>query len=85
MHGILLPCLGWCSQLLLRIVGEAAKLDMQSVCPSLAASREHFAQRGNVASSGLFYRYYFGRCFFNDKFFSSFLLILTKFLFWEED
>ena len=31
--------------------------------PSLAASLEQLAHRGNVASLSLFYRYYFGRYF----------------------
>ena len=48
MYGILLLRVGWCPQLLLG--------------PSLAASLEPLAYCRNVASLGLFYRYYFGRC-----------------------
>ena len=34
----------------------------RTVSPSLAASLEALAHRGNVASLSLFYWYYFGRC-----------------------
>ena len=47
MYGILLSCLGWCSQ---------------SGGPSFAASLEPLAHCQNVASLSLFYSYYFGRC-----------------------
>ena len=51
---MLLSCLGWCPKLLLGIC--------RTVGPSLAASLEPLAHRGNVASLSRFYRYYFGRC-----------------------
>ena len=54
--------LGWFPQLLLGLVRQATKTDMQIVGPSLPASVEPLAHRRNVASSSLFYRYYFGRC-----------------------
>ena len=41
---------------------QVAKTNMQDCFPSLAASLEPLAHRGNVASRSLFYRYYFGRC-----------------------
>ena len=61
MYGILLSRLGWCPQLLLGIVRQATKMDMQD-CWSFTCcfSLEPLAHRRNVAS--LFYRYYFGRC-----------------------
>ena len=62
MYGILLSHLGWCPQLLLGIVRQATKTDMQDCWSSLAASLEPFAHHWNVASLSLFYRYYFGTC-----------------------
>ena len=61
MHGLLLSCLGQCSQLLLGIVGQATKTNSRTVGPLPAASLEPLAHRGNVASLRLFYRYCFGR------------------------
>ena len=37
-------------------------MDMQDFIPSLDASLELLANRWNVASLSLFYKYYFGRC-----------------------
>ena len=62
MYGILLLRLGWCPYLLLGIVGQATKTNMQGVGPSLAASLEPLAHHQNVANISLFFRYYFGRC-----------------------
>ena len=62
MYGILLSRLAGCPQLLLGIVRQATKTDLQLVGPSLAASLEPLAHCRNVASLSLFYRYYFGRC-----------------------
>ena len=65
MNGILLSRLGWYSQLLLGIVRQTMKTDMQEcriVGPSLAASLEPLAHRQNVTSLILFYRYYFDKC-----------------------
>ena len=60
MYRILSSSLGWCPYLLLGNVRQATKTNIQK--PSLAASLEPLALRGNVASLSLFYRYYFGRC-----------------------
>ena len=62
MYGILLPRLGRCTQLLLGFVRKVAKRICRVVGPSLAASFEPLAHCQNVASLGLFYRYYFGIC-----------------------
>ena len=61
MYWILLSRLGWRPLLLFGIVGQAPK-NCRTVGPSLAASLEPLTHRQNVASSSLFYRYYFGRC-----------------------
>ena len=57
MYGILLSCLGWCPQLLLRVARQAAKAVARQ-----AASLEPLAHCQNVASLSLSCRYYFGRC-----------------------
>ena len=62
MYGMLLSCLDWCPQLLLGIVRQATKTNMQDCWSSLAASLEPLPHRRNVASLSLFYRCYFGRC-----------------------
>ena len=62
MYRILLPCLGWCPQLVLGTVRQATKKICSTVGPSLAASLEPLDHCQNVASLSLFYRYYFGRC-----------------------
>ena len=64
MYGILLSRLGWLPYLVLGVVEEAAKSNMQDFwpCSSLAASLEPLDHRRNVASLSLFYEYYFGRC-----------------------
>ena len=62
MYGIL-SGLGGYPWLLLGIVRQATKMNIcRTVGPSLAASLEPLAHRGNVASISLFYRCYFGRC-----------------------
>ena len=62
MYGILLSHLGWCPQLLPELLDKLQKRICRIVGLSLAASLEPLAHRRNVASLGLFYRYYFGRC-----------------------
>ena len=61
MYGILLSCLGWFPQLLLRIVRQATKRICRTVGHSLAAPVEPLAHRQNVAISRLSCRYYLGR------------------------
>ena len=63
------PCIEYCchvwagaSSCYLELLGKLQKRICRTVGPSLAASLEPFAQRRNVASLSLFYRYYFGRC-----------------------
>ena len=64
MYGILLSCLGWCPKLLLGIVRQGTKTDMQDCFgPSPAGSLQPLDHHRNVASLSLFFRYYFGRCF----------------------
>ena len=46
----------------LELLDKVKKWICRTVGPSLAASLEPLAQRRNVASLNLFYRYYFGRC-----------------------
>ena len=46
----------------LELLDKLQKRLCRIVGPSLAASVEPLAHRWNVASSSLFYRYYFGRC-----------------------
>ena len=46
----------------LKLLDKLQKLICRTVGPSLAASLEPLGHRRNVASSGLFYWYYFGRC-----------------------
>ena len=46
----------------LELLDKLQKWICRTVGPSLAASLEPLAHRRNVASSSLFYRYYFGRC-----------------------
>ena len=46
----------------LELLDKLQKRICRTVGPSLAASLETLAHRGNVASLSLFYRYYFGRC-----------------------
>ena len=63
MYGILLSCLGWCPWLLIGIVRQAIKTNMQDChCPSLAASLEPLGHCQNMTSLNIFSRYYFGRC-----------------------
>ena len=56
MYGILLSHLGWCPYLLLGIVRQAIKINMQDIGPSLAASLEPLAHPLNVASLSLFHQ-----------------------------
>ena len=46
----------------LELLEKLQKLICRAVCSSLAASLEPLAQRQNMASLSLLYRYYFGRC-----------------------
>ena len=46
----------------LELLDKLQKWICRTVGPSLAASLEPLAHRGNVASLSLFYMYYFGRC-----------------------
>ena len=48
----------------LELLDKLQKRIYRTVSSSLAASLEPLAQRRNVASLDLFYRYYFGRCSF---------------------
>ena len=48
----------------LEFLDKLQKRISRTVRPSLAASLEPLSHRGNVASLSLYYRYYFGRCFF---------------------
>ena len=64
------PCIKYCCHVwacapscYLKLLDKLQKRICRTVGPSLAASLEHLAHRGNVASLSLFYRYYFGRCY----------------------
>ena len=46
----------------MELLDKLQKQIFRTVGPSVAASLESLAHRRNVASLGLFYRYYFGRC-----------------------
>ena len=48
----------------LELLDKLQKRISRTVRPSLAASHEPLGHCGNVASLSLYYRYYFGRCFF---------------------
>ena len=63
------PCMEYCCHVwagapscYLELLGKLQKRICRIAGPSLAASLEPLAHRGNVASLSLFYRYYFGRC-----------------------
>ena len=63
------PCMEYCCHVwagapscYLELLDKLQKRICRIVGPSLAASLEPLAHRGNVASLSLFYRYYFGRC-----------------------
>ena len=63
------PCIEYCCHVCagapscyLELLDKLQKQICRTVGPSLAASLEPLAHRGNVASLSLFYRYYFGRC-----------------------
>ena len=65
------PCMEYCCHVwagapscYLELLDKLQKRICRTVGPSLAASLEPLAHRQNVASSSLFYRYYFGRCSF---------------------
>ena len=62
MYGIVLSCLGWCPQLLLGIVREATKMDMQDCWSFTCCFSWTLGSSSNVANLSFFYRYYFGRC-----------------------
>ena len=64
MHEILLCCHVWAGapNCYLELLDKLQKQICRTVGPSLAASLEPFAYPRNVASSYLFYTYYFGRC-----------------------
>ena len=47
----------------LEFLDKFQKQICRTVCPSIAASLELLAHRGNVGSLTLFYRYVFGRCY----------------------
>ena len=63
------PCMEYCYHFqagapscYLELFDKLQKRKYRTVGPSLAASHEPLAPRGDVASLSLFYRYYFGRC-----------------------
>ena len=63
------PCMEYCchvwagaSSCYLELLDKLQKRICRTVGPSLAASFEHLADRRNLASLSLFYRYYFGKC-----------------------
>ena len=63
------PCTEYCCYIwdgvpscYLKLLDKLQKRICRTVGPSLGASFELLAHRRNVASSSLFYRYYFGRC-----------------------
>ena len=60
------PCMQYCCHVLAGapscFLGKLQKRICRTVGPSLAASLEPLADRRNVVSLSLFYRYYFGRC-----------------------
>ena len=63
------PCIEYCCHVwagtpsyYLELLEKLQKRICRTVGPSLAASLELLAHRGNVASISLFYRCYFGRC-----------------------
>ena len=63
------PCMEYCCPFwdgapncYLELLDKLQKRICRTVGPSLAASLKPLAHRQNVASSSLFYRYYFGRC-----------------------
>ena len=65
------PCMEYCCHVwagapscYLELLDKLQKRICRTVGPSLAASLEPQAHRRNVACLSLFYRYYFGRCFF---------------------
>ena len=62
MYGILLSRLGWSPSCYLELLDKLQKHICRTAGPSLAASLEPLAHRRNLASLGLFYRNYFGRC-----------------------
>ena len=66
---IICPCMEYCCHICadtpsccLALLDKLQKRICWIVGPSLAASLQSLAQRQNVASFSLFYRYYFGRC-----------------------
>ena len=61
MYGIMLSRLGWCPYLLLGIVRQAAKTNMQDCWSFSCCFAWIRGSRWNVVSLSLFYRYYVGR------------------------
>ena len=63
LYGILLSRLGLVpTRCYLELLGKQQKQICRTAGLSVAASLEPLAHHRNVASSSLFYRYYFGRC-----------------------
>ena len=65
------PCMEYCCHVWAgapscywELLDKLQKRICRTAVPSLAASLETLAHRRNIASLSLFYRYYFGRCFF---------------------
>ena len=63
------PCMEYCCHVwagvpscYLALLDKLQKRIRRTVGPSLAASLEPLAHRGNLATLSLFFRYYFGRC-----------------------
>ena len=62
MYGIILSCLGWCTNSYLELVDKLQKGICRTVDPSLAASLEPLAHHEIVANLSLFCGYHFGIC-----------------------
>ena len=66
---IIQPCMEYCCHVwagvpswYLELLDKLQKRTRRTVGPSLPASLEPLAHRGNLATLSLFFRYYFGRC-----------------------
>ena len=62
MYGILLSRLGWCPQLLLGIVRQATKTDMQDCWSSTCCFSWNLGSSSKCGQLKSFLYYYFGRC-----------------------
>ena len=62
MHEILLLCLGWCPKLLLGIVRQATKMDMQDCWSFTCCFSWNLGSLWKCSQLKIFYRHYFGRC-----------------------